>query len=88
MTNNNLDPVHLAKRVTDQLDRFPSGKSREWKINFLKWKFAKQNFGNCCKTIIYGAEVALKVEEKLSCMEAKVKSALSFVCIVTVNMTR
>ena len=74
MANNNLDPVHLAKEVSVQLGRFPRRKSLEWKINFLKWKFAKQNFGNCCKTIIYGAEVALKVNEKLSCLQAKVRS--------------
>ena len=77
MTNNNQDPVRLAKKVTDQLDRFPRGKSLEWKMNFLKCKFEKQNFGNCCKTIIYGAEVALKVEEKLLCMEAQVKSGVA-----------
>ena len=74
MANNNLDPVHLAKEVSVQLGRFPRRKSLEWKINFLKWKFAKQNFGNCCKTIIYGAEVALKVKERLSCLQAKVRS--------------
>ena len=74
MANNNLDPVHLAKSVADQLVRFPRGKSLEWKINFLRWKFEKQNFGDCCKMIIDGAEVALKVEEKLSNMEAKLKS--------------
>ena len=73
MANNNLDLVHLAKRVADQLVRFPRGKSLEWKINFLRWKFEKQNFGDCCKMIIDGAEVALKVEEKLSKMEAKLK---------------
>jgi len=37
-------------------------------------KFEKQNFGDCCKMIIDGATVVLKVEEKLSEMEAKVKT--------------
>ena len=74
MANNNLDPVHLAKRVSDQLVRFPKGKSLEWKIKRLKWKFEKQNFGECYKMIMDGAEVVLKVEEKLSEMEAKVKT--------------
>ena len=74
MANNNLDPVHLAKRVSDQLVRFPGEKSLQWKIDFLKWKFDEENFGDCCKMIINGAEVVLKVEEKLSGMEAKVKN--------------
>ena len=46
MANNNSDPVHLAKIVADQLVRFPRGKSLEWKINFMRWKFEKQNFGD------------------------------------------
>ena len=71
MSNNNLDPVDLAKRVTDELVRFPSGKGLEWKIDFLKCKFEEQNFGDCCKMILDGAVVALKVEEQLSCMQAK-----------------
>jgi len=73
MANNNLDPVHLAKSVSDQMVRFPRGKSLEWKIKQLKWKFEKQNFGDCYKMIIDGATVVLKVEEKLSEMEAKAK---------------
>ena len=76
--NNNLDPVHLAKRVTAELVRFPRGESLEWKIDFLKRKFEKQNFGDCCnlqcKMIIDGAIVALGVKEKLPRMEAKLKS--------------
>ena len=74
MANNNLDPVHLAKRVSDQLVRFPGEKSLQWKIDFLKWKFDEENFGDCCKMIINGAEVVLKVEERLSEMAAKVKN--------------
>ena len=74
MANNNLDPARLAKRVADQLARFPKGKSLQWKIDVLKCNFEKQNFGNCCRTIIFGAEVALKVEEKLSWMEERLKN--------------
>ena len=74
MANNNLDPARLAKRVADQLTRFPRGKSLQWKIDYLQWKFEKQNFGNCCRTIIFGAEVALKVEEKLLWMEERLKN--------------
>ena len=74
MDNNNLGPAHLAKRVADQLVRFPREKCLEWKIDFLKWKFEMQKLDNCCKMIIDGAAVALKVEEKLTSMEAKVKS--------------
>ena len=78
MANNNLDPVQLAKRVSSQLVKWSVGqknkrKSLQWKIDSLEWKFAKQNFGDCCKMIIDGAEVALKVEEELSNMEASVE---------------
>ena len=78
MANNNLDPVQLAKRVSGQLVKWSVGqknkrKSLQWKIDSLKWKFAKQNFGDCCKMIMDGAEVALKVEEELSNMEARVE---------------
>ena len=72
MANNNIDPVNLANNNLDQWVIFPRGKGLEWKPDFLKFK--KQNFGDCCKMITEGAEVALKVEEKLSHMEAKVKN--------------
>ena len=71
--NNNIDPVKLDERVSDQhWVQFPRGKGLEWDPAFLK--FRKQNFGDCCKMITEGAEVTLKVEEKLSHMEAKVKN--------------
>ena len=38
MANNNPNPVHLAKKVSDQLVRFPRGKSLQWKIDFLKFE--------------------------------------------------
>ena len=74
MANNNLDPVHLAKRVSNQLVSFPRGKSLQSKIEFMKWMYENENFGGCCKMIIDGATVVLKVEEKLSEMEARVKN--------------
>ena len=60
MANNNLDPVHLAKRVSNQLVSFSRGKSLQSKIDFFKWMYENENFGECCKMIIDGAEVVLK----------------------------
>ena len=40
----------------------------------MKSKFEKKNLDDCCKKIVDGAEVALKVEETLVSMEAKVKT--------------
>ena len=65
----NIDPVNQAERVSDRWVRFPRGEGLEWRL-----KFQKQDFGECCKMIKDGAEVALKVEEKLSQMEVKVKN--------------
>ena len=72
MINNNLDPVHLAKRVSDWSD-FPEVKAWCGKYTF-EWKFEKQNFGDCWKMFIdgAGAAVSLKAEEKQSNMEANV----------------
>ena len=74
MVNSKQDPVDLAKKVQEQMLSFPKRKSLEWKIDFLKWKFEKQNLDDCCKKIVEGAEVALKVEERLVSMEARVKT--------------
>ena len=74
MVNSNQDPVDVAKKVQEIKLRFPKRKSLEWKIDFLKWKFEKENLGDRCKKIVDGAEVALKLEEKLVNMEAKMKA--------------
>merc|ERR1712130_1067021 len=72
--NSNRDFVYLAKQVKEFLLRFPKRTSLKWKIDLLKSKFEKKNLDDCCKKIVDGAEVALKVEEKLVSMEAKVKT--------------
>ena len=74
MVNSNQDPVDVAKKVQELKLRFPKRKSLEWKIDFLKWKFEKENLGDSCKKIVDGAEVVLKLEEKLVNMEAKMKA--------------
>ena len=74
MANGSQDPIDVAKKVREQMQSFPKRKSLEWRIDFLRWKLEKDKLGDCCKNILEGAEVALKVEEKLERMEAKVKT--------------
>ena len=71
--NSNRDFVDLAKQVQKFMLRFQKRTSLKWKINLLKRKFETKNLDDCCKKIVDGAEVVLKVEEKLVSMEAKVK---------------
>ena len=74
MANGSQDPIDVAKKVREQMQSFPKQKSLEWRIDFLRWKLEKDKLGDCCKNILEGAEVALKVEEKFERMEAKVKT--------------